>query len=74
LVFRRISHCNQSTALEVYINLFNKFKRAEKYIMKVTYKILQKWFSLSGKSVNDKRAKNIKNIGFWLGKVTLARN
>jgi hypothetical protein len=42
--------------------------------MKVTYKILQKWFSLSGKSVNDKRAKNIKNIGFWLGKVTLARN
>lgn len=42
-------------------------------ILKVTYKILQEWFALKNKSVNDKKLSNFKNIGFWLGKLTIAK-
>lgn len=45
----------------------------EKPILKITYRILQEWFNLTGKSVNDKKIVNFKNIGSWLSKLTIAK-
>jgi hypothetical protein len=42
-------------------------------VLNITYKILQEWFSLKNKSVNDKKLVNFKNIGYWLGKLTIAK-
>jgi hypothetical protein len=41
--------------------------------MNITYKILEAWFKLTDKSINDKRITNFKAIGSWLGKLTIAR-
>lgn len=45
----------------------------EKPILNITFKILQQWFALKGKSVNDKKLTNFKNIGSWLGKLTIGK-
>ena len=35
---------------------------------------MNRWFNLQGKSlINDKKINNFKNIGSWLGKLTIAR-
>jgi len=39
----------------------------------LTYKILQAWFSLTDKSVNDKKLGNFKSLAFWLGKLTIGK-
>lgn len=41
--------------------------------MDITYKILQSWFNLTGKSVNDKKFSHFKNIGGWLGRMTIGK-
>lgn len=45
----------------------------EKPVLKITYKILKAWFGLKGKSINDKKLLNFKNIGAWLGKLTIGK-
>ena len=42
-------------------------------MINITYKILDAWFKLTDKSINDKRMANFKAIGSWLGKLTIAR-
>jgi hypothetical protein len=53
--------------------LVEKLPVIEKPILRITYEILQKWFSLKSKSVNDKKLGNFKNIGLWLGKLTIGK-
>lgn len=74
IVFKRITTLGQPNAYEIYVWLLNKVNKLEKPIVKLTYKILDKWFKLTGKSVNDSKLKQFKNIGYWLGRITLARN
>lgn len=50
-----------------------KLPQIEKATLNITYKILQKWFALTGKSVNDKKFNNFKNIGSWLGRITIGK-
>lgn len=56
------------------MNLLAKVTRLERPVTKLTYKILEKWFKLSGKSVNDNKLKQFKSLGYWLGRLTIARN
>ena len=42
-------------------------------VKRLTYKILQSWFALTEKSVNDKKLSQFKTLGFWLGKLTIGR-
>jgi CCR4-NOT transcription complex subunit 1 len=74
IVFRRIPTCNQPNSFEIYVNMLGKVPRLERPVTKLTYKILQKWFRLTGKSVNDNKLKQFKNLGYWLGRLTIARN
>lgn len=53
--------------------MVEKLPIIEKPILKITYEILQKWFALKAKSVNDKKLANFKNIGSWLGKLTIGK-
>jgi hypothetical protein len=41
--------------------------------MNISYKVLQRWFDLQGKSINDKKLKAFKNIGTWLGRMTIGK-
>ena len=50
-----------------------KIPGLDKPILKITYKVLNKWFSLQGKSVNDNKMSHFKNIGSWLGKMTISQ-
>ena len=34
---------------------------------------MQKWFALTGKSIHDKKINAFKNIGSWLGRMTLGK-
>lgn len=43
-------------------------------MMNITYKVLQSWFNLTGKSINDKKFANFKNIAAWLGKMTIGKS
>lgn len=74
IVFKRLTTLGQPNAFEIYVCLLNRVNKLEKPIVKLTYKILDKWFKLTGKSVNDSKLKQFKNIGYWLGRVTIARN
>ena len=58
----------------VYYDLLSDMPSMAKPVISLTYKVLQKWFALQGKSVNDKKLKSFKNIGLWLGKITLGRS
>ena len=58
---------------EVYFNLLCKLPIVVKPVVSLSYKVLQKWFNLQGKSVNDKKVKSFKNIGTWLGRITMGR-
>lgn len=60
--------------LAVYMDLINEMPTISKSVISLTYKVLQKWFGLQGKSINDKKLKSFKNIGLWLGKLTLGRS
>lgn len=53
--------------------LVEKLPTIYKPILNITYKILTEWFNLKGKSVNDKKLSNFKNIGSWLSKLTIAK-
>jgi CCR4-NOT transcription complex subunit 1 len=50
-----------------------KIPGLDKPILKITYKVLNRWFSLQGKSVNDNKMSHFKNIGSWLGKMTISQ-
>ena len=53
--------------------LIEKVPKVEKPMINITYRILHYWFSLSSKSINDKKHNNFKNLGYWIGKVTINR-
>lgn len=57
----------------MFAKMLENLPKAEKPVMKLTYKILQNWFNLSGKSVNDKKFTHFKNIGAWLGRMTIGK-
>ncbi len=74
IVFKRIPlSAHNSAGVEIFYRLVEKMPRIESPVRKLTYKILQAWFALTEKSVNDKKISNFKSIGYWLGKLTLAR-
>lgn len=73
IVFKRISTTTQNNGIEVMYQLVEKLPIIYSPILKITYKILQEWFALKNKSVNDKKLSNFKNIGSWLGKLTIAK-
>lgn len=73
IVFKRISTTTQNNGFEVMCKLVEKLPIIEKPVLKITYKILQEWFALKNKSVNDKKLSNFKNIGAWLGKLTVGK-
>jgi len=50
-----------------------KLPKIEPSVRRLTYKILQAWFSLTEKSINDKKVSNFKSLGFWLGKLTIGK-
>jgi CCR4-NOT transcription complex subunit 1 len=52
----------------------SKVNRLERPVTKLTYKILDRWFKLTGKSINDTKLKQFKNLGYWLGRLTIARS
>lgn len=60
--------------LGVYYDLINLLPNFSKAVVNLSYKVLQKWFNLQGKSINDKKLKSFKNIGLWMGKVTIAKS
>lgn len=72
-MYKRIPNCNQANMFEVYFNLLCKLPIVVKPVVSLSYKVLQKWFNLQGKSVNDKKVKSFKNIGTWLGRITMGR-
>ena len=42
--------------------------------MRITYEVMTHWFKLNGKSVsNDKKFGHFRNIGAWLGRMTLGK-
>ncbi len=72
-VLKNIS-ITQNNAFDVFAKLLDHFPKAEKPIISITYKILINWFSLVGKSANnDKKIGHFKNIGSWLGKMTIGK-
>ena len=74
IVFKRVTACSQPNAFEIYVGLIARVTRLERPITKLTYKLLDRWFHLAVKSVNDNKVKQFKNLGYWLGRLTLARN
>ncbi len=50
-----------------------KLPKVQPSVKKLTYKILQTWFALTEKSVNDKKIAQFKSLGFWLGKLTIGK-
>jgi hypothetical protein len=72
IVFKRIPFA-QNNGMEIFNKLVEKLPRLEKPVLNITYKILDAWFKLTDKSINDKRITNFKAIGTWLGKLTIAR-
>jgi len=34
---------------------------------------MQAWFDLTEKSINDKKVSYFKNLGYWLGKLTIGK-
>ena len=73
LVYKRITNCTQPSMFDVYCSLISNLPLIEKPVVNLTYRVMQKWFSLSGKSVNDKKLKAFKNLGTWLGRITIGR-
>ena len=52
----------------------DRLPHVEKPVLRITYKVLQHWFALTGKSpLNDKKLVTFKNIGSWLGKMTIGK-
>lgn len=74
IVLKRASNIQQNSVIEMYLSLISKIPRMERYVIKLSYKILDKWFHLQTKSQNDIKIKQFRNLGYWLGKLTLARN
>lgn len=72
IVFKRVS-MSQSSGFEVFYKLIEKLPIIEKPILRITYKIMQEWFALKTKSVNDRKIANFKNIGSWLSKLTIGK-
>ena len=73
IVFKRISIA-QNNSNEIFSRLMDKLPKVTKPVLKITYRILQYWFGLTGKSpVNDKKFSNFKSIGSWLGKMTIGK-
>ena len=73
IVFKRIS-ITQNNGTEIFSRLLERLPSVEVPVLKTTYLILQHWFSLTDKSpVNDKKLTNFKNIGSWLGKLTIGK-
>ncbi len=72
IVFKRIPLAQNNSA-EIFNKLVEKLPRLEKPVLNTTYKILDAWFRLTDKSINDKRLANFKSIGNWLGKLTIAK-
>lgn len=73
IVFKRISTTTPNAGIDVMYQLVEKLPTIYKPILNITYKILTEWFNLKGKSVNDKKLSNFKNIGSWLSKLTIAK-
>ena len=74
IVFKRITVCNQPNSFEIYVGLLARVARLERPVTKLTYKLLDRWFHLTAKSVNDNKIKQFKTLGYWLGRLTLARS
>jgi hypothetical protein len=74
IVFKRIPlSAHNNAGVEIFYRLVEKIPRIEPPVRKLTYRILQAWFALTEKSVNDKKLSNFKSLGFWLGKLTIAK-
>lgn len=73
IVFKRISTTTQNNGIEIIYRLVEKLPKLEKPVLSITYKILREWFGLKNKSINDKKLSNFKNIGSWLGKLTIGK-
>lgn len=71
-MFKRIPFA-QNNGVEIFNKLVEKLPRLEKPVLNITYRILDAWFRLTDKSINDKRLQNFKSIGNWLGKLTIAK-
>lgn len=64
----------QNNGIEVFVKLLENIPKAEKPVINMTYKIMQNWFNLSGKSAsNDKKFSHFKNLGSWLGRMTIGK-
>lgn len=64
----------QNNGIEVFVRLLDCIPKAEKPIINMTYKILRNWFNLLGKSTsNDKKFSHFKNLGLWLGRMTIGK-
>ena len=59
--------------MEIFYRLVDRLPKIEVPVRRLTYQILQSWFSLTEKSVNDKKISYFKNLGFWLGKLTIGK-
>jgi hypothetical protein len=70
IVFKRVPLA-QNNGVEIFYRLVYKIPHLERPVRQITYKILQSWFGLTEKSVNDKKIANFKSIGHWLGKLTI---
>lgn len=74
IVFKRIPLAQGSNGTEVFYQLVERLPQIEKPILNITYKILNSWFSITtNKSINDKKLSNFKNLGYWLGRLTISR-
>jgi CCR4-NOT transcription complex subunit 1 len=64
----------QNNGMEVFVKLLDNLPKAERPVINMTYKILQNWFNLVGKSAsNDKKFTHFKNLGTWLGRITIGK-
>lgn len=74
IVFKRIplaSHNN--SGMEIFYRLVERLPKIEYPVRKLTYRILEAWFQLTDKSINDKKLTHFKSLGFWLGKLTIGK-
>jgi hypothetical protein len=72
IVFKRIPLA-QNNGMEIFYRLVDRIPRLERPVLAITYQILEAWFKLTDKSVNDKRIANFKAIGSWLGRLTISK-
>ena len=74
IVFKRIPvAAHNNSGMEIFYRLVDRLPKIETPVRRLTYQLLQAWFTLTEKSCNDKKLGYFKSLAFWLGKLTIGK-